>query len=723
MRARRIVIPFIACGLAAAGRMATAELVYQTHWIGHATPHPPRTAIATALAVTHDGTCLLAGTSMSGTPGVSEIRQGLETGIHFSLEGTGWGGGAAVAASDSHVYLAVTLTGVSEPPPNTGPDRPASPETGATWHGVYCFNRDGTPAAVPGGRGPSAAMRVIHESASATSSDACAIAGLWRHDDELFLSDRAADRVRVLDAATLTEKRVFRATQPGPLCVLDGQLQVVERAAVVTAYSLDGRATGQVLDEGSDLLPGVIAPTPDGRLLVADRGATQQVHLFNMSGVPTRVRTLGEDGGILGPPAPGEVGPRRLANLVGVGADAAGNYCVALNPPPAGRVLRAFAPDRKSLRWQIASIAITDGADFDPLGDGLDIYSLAGRHALDLTKPPGESWRWVAQSVDPWSHPDDPRLGRPISLSPNSSTAAPGSPLPNPPDAPALARPPPGGTTTFREIDGKRFLIHRTADGWSLAVWRFEGRIAVPGLVLHGAEEPPNSFMLPGQRARGPWEWRDTDGNGRAGAGEFFPVSGGRFATSPVDAAGGIWRIAEDGTIRYWSRRGFDAHGILQYHFTRAVMGRAPAGWANLVDLHYDSPRQTLYLAGHTSGADPNSPSPIAIARLDAWSSLNPPAPRWETPIQTKTPPVLHSAGHLVFVLDPASAIVHVLDADRGAVLGTLDPPASSGSNPAANPARALRALRRQDGSYVVLIQDPTFPRALVHHLEATSVE
>ncbi|MFN0127636.1 MAG: hypothetical protein ACKV19_13225 [Verrucomicrobiales bacterium] len=723
MNALRIVIPFsIACGLVAAWRTATAELTYQSHWIGHAMLEPPHTATATALAVTHDGNCLLAGTSISGTPGASEISQGVETGSHYSLQGLGWGGGTAVAASDSHVYLAVTLTGVSGPPMTASHDMPASPAPGTTWHGVYCFSRDGTPAAVPGGRGPSAALRVIHESATNTSPDACAVAGLWRHDDELFLSDRAANRVRVLDAATLAEKRVFRATQPGPLCVLDGELQVVERAAVVTAYSLDGRATGQVLDEGPDYLPGAIAPTPEGRLLVADRGATHQVHLFNMSGVPTRVRTLGDEGGMLGPPAPGEVGHRRLANLVGVGVDAAGNILVAMSPPPTGRVLRAFAPDRKSIRWQVASIAITDGADFDPLGDGLDVYSLAGRHALDLTKPPGQSWRWVAQTVDPWAHPDDPRLGHPISLSPDSSAAAAGSPLPVPPDAPALAHPPPGGAITFLEIEGKRFLIHRTGDGWSLAVWRLQGHIAVPGLVIHGAEEPPSSFALPGQRARGPWEWRDTDGNGRAARGEHFPVSGGRFATSAVDAAAGIWRIAEDRTILYWPRHGFDAHGILQYNLTRARGGRAPSGWANLVDLHYDSPQQSLYVAGQTDAADPKRPSTMAIARLDAWSSI-PPTSRWVTPIQSKNPPVLHSAGHLVFALDPATAVVHVLDADRGAVLGTLDPPASSASIPPANPARALRSLRRQDGSYLVLIQDPTFPRALVYHVDAKSVQ
>ena len=144
--------------------------------------------------------------------------------------------------------------------------------------------------------------------------------------------------------------------------------------------------------------------------MVADRGASQQVHFFNMSGVPTRVRTLGEDTGIYGPPAPGEAGPRRFAGPTGVGADASGELFVAMSPPPGGCVLRQFAPDRKTLRWQLVAPAITHGADADPLSDGLDLYSAEGRHALDLGKEPGQSWRWVALTVNPFRYPQDPWL-------------------------------------------------------------------------------------------------------------------------------------------------------------------------------------------------------------------------------------------------------------------------------------------------------------------------
>lgn len=673
--------------------VATAELRYRTHWLGQADEGHPAQTTAESLAVAADGTCVVGSSQAPDAPSVVLYRDGQIVGRCPPLPGPGWAGGAAVNASDQHLFVAVSLTGTTSPSAPANTAAADGPPAGSTWHGLCRLTRDGTLAPFPGGRAPGAALLVVHEAAAGPDGPGvAAVGGLWVHEGEVFVSDTATNRIRVYDELTMKEKRAFPSTRPSRLCVLSRTLYVIERGAVVSAFTLNGRRTGQVLDEGDALVPGALAPTPEGRLLVSDLGPGQQVHFFNMSGVPTRVRTLGEENGLYGPPAPGETGPRRLAHVTGVGADANGRLYVAMNPPPGGCVLRSFEADRKTLRWQWLGLDLAGGVDGDPASDGLDVFSSGGRHALDLTKPPGASWRWVAQTLNPFRYPYDPRRLRDRNQ---------------------------GGTTTIREIEGKKFLVHGSSDGARLGLHRFQGQTAVPSMLIDAGE----NRHLPGQPDRGPWVWRDGNGDGRMEAGEYVvaPVIQGRWAASPIDSRGGLWRVGADGVIHHWPCRGLDDRGLPLYETDPATSTRAPAGLAGPLGLHYDATADVLYLAGVVSSGE--GATAASVLRVDAWSAdAATSAPRWHTPLPIApgraTPPAVAAAGELVFILDPATAHIHVLEAPRGTVLGQMAATAEKNAVRSPMPATALRAHRRQDGSYLVYTQDTSSPRALVHHLE-----
>lgn len=704
-----------------------AELRYHTHWLGPTDGAIPAQSTAACLAVASDGTCFVGSMTDTGVPEVVMYRDGMSIGRCAPLPGAVDGGGTAVAVSDRHLYVAVAIADRGQNAPGSGVAPPDGPPAGTTWHGLWRFTHGGQHAPFPGGRAVEQALLVVQASPAATdaaSSLSPVIAGVWSHEGELFVSETTTQQIRVYDEMTLTVKRSFRADQPGALCVLAGTVQVVERGAVVTAYSLDGRPTGQRLDEGTDLLPGSLASTPEGRLMISDRGPGQHIHFFNMSGVPTRVRTLGEENGMYGPPTPGEAGPRRFARVTGVGADTRGNLYVAMNPPPAGFALRSFNPDRKSLRWQVLVLDTSDGADGDPRSDGVDIYTAEGRHALDLTKPPGESWRWVAQTVNPFRYPHDPRLAtRSGAFQAPSANGRAHSPFEGPGPAPSGPDPKPGATTTFRELNGKKFLALRSPDGLQLSLYRLEGHTAAPTMVFNNTDSPEPSAHSADRPNSNPWIWRDANGDGHQQAAEIttLPAGHGRFAASPMDDRGGLWCVSADNRIHHWPCRGFDVRGLPLYDPDPASSTRAPAGLTEPLGLHYDAPTDVLYLAGIVKSSE--GPTITHLLRLDAWSAHAAAAQsRWHARLPIAplhaNPSSLCAAGELVFALDPATAQVHVLEAQRGTALGRLEVSTEKFPNSSLTPTAAIRAHRRKDGTYLIFAQDPHTRQAVVYHLE-----
>ena len=491
--------------------------------------------------------------------------------------------------------------------------------------------------------------------------------------------------------------------------MLAGKLYVVEGRSIVSTFTLNGRRTGQVLDEGSDLIPGAIAPTAEGRLMISDLGPTQQVHFYNMSGVPTRVRTRGEELGMDGPPRPGAAGPRRLGRITGVGADATGGLYVAMSPPPGGCLIRAFEPDRKSLRWQWLGPALVGGADFDPLSDQADIITATSRYDLEVTRFPDLSWQWAAHTLNPFRHPQDSRLE---------------------------LRSLPRFSTTMVTLDRQRFQVReRHGASVHLEWYRHTGSTAAPVAILSvdaGASPSLAAGRLPSSPpTAGAWFWRDLNGDSLMTGEETIaaPDVIASCRASHVDAAGTVWLSGADGRLHQWPCLGMDADRLPRYEVAGLVSRPAPVEIHNTRVFAHDAAAGAFYAADGESGASSHATDDAApgagaghkLFRFDGWSrgqEVGP--PRWGTTVAAGPGgggmAGVSAAGDLVFALTSPEEAVHVLDARSGALVGVI-PGDGRSRLQGASAVLSIRARRDRDGSYLILVQtaDPT--RCLIHHL------
>ena len=682
-----------------------AELTYTTHWLGNTFGGGDSWVqnYAEGLAVAADGTCYVCSEWDEGGREIGIYRDGKVVGKVEETHGWGRGGGQAVAVSDKWLYVGMTQEGGYKHPEKNKNGELVFPAEWKLWFGIRRCTLDGKAAPFPGGAGWGEAFRAVTEVAVEKGKPRPRghVAGLWAHGGELFASDPAGGLIRVYDEETMAEKRRFRAFTPGRLCVLRGLLHVVEDGARVAAYELTGRRTGQVLEE-DDVKPGAIAPTPEGRLMVVEEGPRQQVLFYNMGGVPKLIRAMGEWGGVWSLPEPGAAGPIRFARPTGVGADAAGNFYIACNPPRGGCVLRSVRPDRETLRWELLGLEFVDVADVDPTSDGTDLYTADGRYALDLTKPPGQSWRWVAQTVAPFDWPHDLRLHHGNHLQCG---------------------------TQLRVIGGKKFLILRGMWQHLLGVYALNGHIATPAAVLSAGPYRDGDFSPPGQPEKGAWLWRDANGDGRMTADEYAaaPVPQGEFWASYVDERGDIWQGARDGRLHHWRCEGLDERGIPRWDPAKVETERVPGEITDFLRLEYLAGQDVMLLGGQTAerkltGGEWGTVG-TELFCYEAWSKSAERKLRWRIPLAyepgKKWAVSLAAAGDFAFTVDCKSAEVSVFSLKDGSTVGTLRPgPEVHGESGWVDFRDALRAYRKKDGTYLVTVEEDAKGKCLVYHVK-----
>ena len=203
----------------------------------------PVTAIA--IAVTPDGTLFSAGVA-EGYGGVASYKDGkLVTKYDYD---SGFGSSAsAVAVDDSYVYIGT---------------------------GVGLFR-----------------SRLGDEAYNRTPSTGGSIHGLALRAAELYLSDSAAGKIRVLDTATMKEVRSFTAPSPGPIAVgADGRIWVVEGklgnepfdkgGRKIISFSKDGQAGPEITDFES---PCALTFDPTGHLLVGGLNRHSQIWIYDVA--------------------------------------------------------------------------------------------------------------------------------------------------------------------------------------------------------------------------------------------------------------------------------------------------------------------------------------------------------------------------------------------------------------------------------------------------------
>ncbi len=695
------IIPLLALWVMTCAGLARAEnppdaraLRYTTAWVGNTFGGGPKWVQndAESMQVLPDGTLVVGSFWDEGGREVGLYRNG---DIIGQLPDTHMRGGLAIAANAHYVFYAHTCALENQPEAKAGE---ALREKPLCEFGVSRYTRDGKHAPFANGKTRFKNMLSFRE---APDNHGLIPRGLAASEKLLFVADTAFDTIRVVNPETMASVREFSAPRPGRLAIDgDGNLWVIcEGRKRVASYAADGRLRVHAVPLPPDSEPSGLGFDHKGRLLVCDNGPREQIHVFEIQHMPPRlVESLGEKGGMFAGPEPGKSGPWRFAGPTGAGCDAAGNLYVSCNVPRRGAVLRAFSP-RRELLWELLGLEFVDVADADPASDGHDVFTADDRYRLDPTGQPGKNWRWEAHTLDPHRYPHDLRL-----------------------KFPGLQC-----ATSVRTLGGKRFLCLRGMWQGILGIYRIEGNLAVPSVVLSsGPIKTDDGWSPPGQPSAGRWLWRDADGDGQMEPGEYTSTTGpdGEYWASNVDLAGDIWQAGRESGIWRWRFQGLDEHHNPRYN-TEPEHSPMPGPFTDLLRTEYVPETDTMYLSGQTRDRPISNgewgTAGTVIVRYDHWSKGAKLRHRIDLPYVGDKQFIVSIAyaGDLAFAVDCKSAEVFVYALGDGAALGSMKPGREVHNESGWIDFRdGIRALKRKDGSYLVFVEEDYKCKSIVYHLE-----
>jgi hypothetical protein len=394
-----------------------------------------------------------------------------------------------------------------------------------------------------------------------------------------------------------------------------------------------------------------------------------------------------------------------------VGLDKQGNLYVSTNGRGPydddngfGAKLHKFDPSGKLL-WMLEGLEFVDSADADP-GDDKQVYTKDSRYELDYTKATGEGWPhagWAhkAWTVHRFKYPNDPRLH--IRQE---------------------------GARVVRLRDGKR-LLGCQWDG-HLAVYRFDGEIAVPAAVFarHGSgrdQWPPNNPLE--DRA---WMWADANGDGEFQANEFEAV-----AEKGIDVMR-AWHLDDEGTAWIGEQKGTIHRFPLQksgppYSVATRILMKAPPEVTHVRFMKHLPASDTMYLATYSKDNPMETWYPMAreIRRYDRWSRE--PKAAWTIVLPYRfvnnrgkdiQPISFDAEGDYVFVaFDWGSdekrkngEIVAYKASDGSRVGSFWVGPEVGGRSGCIDFGSAIHAHRRSDGTYVIFAEEDEFAK-IVYYL------
>lgn len=680
----------IACTLVALYINPTggAESPYKTSWLGNTFGGGNKWVQnqISALYVTPDGTIYTNSWWDEGGREAGIYKDGDVIGMLSDTHGWGRLGGEAVTANGKYIYAAMQ----QEPSGKPGEDYPAD---GTKWYCVRRYNLSGSPAPFPKGRGWDRSILIVSQSGPVT--------GLANAGSELYVSDSAANRIRVYNTETMTKLRNWEFTRPGQIAVdSQGNLWIIQakdasNAPKILHYSKTGTQLPEQITDVVD--PSAIAVDNQGRLLVAENGPRQQVLIYSIQEAPALVGTLGTEGGIYSGTR-GEVGDLKLYGLSGVGTDSLGNIYVNSQGFGWGTDLRKFS-SAGTLQWRLLGLEFVDNADADPATDGVDVFTKDEHFIMDYSKSGGQEWTYKAYTVDKFHYPDDPRLH----TAENSAA-----------------------TVFVRRIEGKRFLYLTSMYANSLSIYRFDGEIAVPCAIFATG----HSNWPANQPARGRWMWRDLNGDGSIQNDEYTSLSvkdDNSIWGWEVDSKGDIWQVSESGVIRHYPYQGLDAYGSPIYTSATTETIPMPAPFNQLERIKYFPDTDVMYLAGYTTER-PYTPGEwgivgTEIVRYDNWSNSRNVRWRVQLPHAPAADPIsivkaMDVAGDRVFAVDSRKAQVYVYDAATGAYVTKLTPGSEVQRESGwVDTPYGLRAYQRANGEYLVFVEEDWKAKVIMYRL------
>ncbi|RZF31529.1 hypothetical protein EVC45_00235 [Paraburkholderia sp. UYCP14C] len=699
---------------------AQSQLNYTTSWIGNSFGFGDGKWMQQdiqAISVGANGTVYTNSPWDESGSEIAAYRAGDKLAVAGSTHGWGAAGGDAVAVNQTYLYAAMSIGNESNA--LVGADYPPANHT---WYGITrrTLANLATGAPFSGGIGNSANATknsfVALETVT-TGTDA-SIRGLAATDSELYVADTYGNRVAVYDAQSMQPLRSWSVASPARIAIdTDSTLWIISGFGTgnlsIKHYRADGTAlVGLALPAGT--VPTDVTVTRSGQLLVADNGVAQQILVFNKGagGQMQAGASIGTRNGIFHP-VRGVPGDTRFNGITGIGVDAAGNLYVAQNgegpraPGSAsvgqGAVLESYVYGTRVLNWRLYGLTFVDSGAFDPATPA-SIYTGSKRFTLDYRQPVGHEWSYAAFTLDRFDYPDDPAFHEPRGVR---------------------------GEPMVRRFDGKRFLYTLDPGAHYLNVYRFDtahGEIAIPSGML--AQNPLPGTWPAAQPTYGEWLWRDSNGNGAVDASEISgnPSTGSTVGDGFwwVDDPGNVWLATPLSGVREMPLQGLDSAGNPIYTYASAKMFAMPAPFTRLARLVYVAATDTMYLSGFTSAIPWDSThwkeaGPV-LARYDNWSSGNPTptytiALPWNTQSDPQTTTVgVAVAGNYIFVAELYTDRVDVYDARNGTAVGYMTPGASVGGTSGwVDVYLGISAVRRDNGEYVVLVEDDARAKLLMY--------
>jgi hypothetical protein len=507
---------------------------------------------------------------------------------------------------------------------------------------------------------------------------------------ELFVTAAGAAEIRVYDKTTGALTRTVPVTGAGPIAAAPDGTLWVGCAEGVVQLAADGRATGRKI---AGIAAGALAVDPQGALLVGAGAPRHQIVRYALGGAePVEMGVIGVRGGVYAGPRPGLLGDDRLWNIMGVGADAAGNVYAQCN----GQLMRAYSPEG-ALRWQLECSVFCVAADFDSAADGADLMGKLNRYRHRPGAPPGRDWQWQAVTADGARFPE---LAGGL-----------------------------GPCVAVRRLNNGRLYRYTWVDALAVHIQEPESELFAPcalyvrekGITQRPAHAP----------ADGRFVWTDRNGNGRIESAECAPppaaAQKGRESFSFfVDDAGGIWEPQDRWGVRHLPLQGFAASSAPIYDLAAEVWYPKPREFISVLRAWYFPATDTMYLSGYTWDHPATGKEYVwgccgrELIRYDDWTkptrALRCRMPFPEDSFDVKSAAIAHEAGR-AFAVDKEN-VIFVYDTANGAFLGCIEPDKSLvGQVGWMDIDSGLNVWRQRDGTLVLAAEESWSQRILLYRI------
>jgi SMP-30/Gluconolactonase/LRE-like region len=498
---------------------------------------------------------------------------------------------------------------------------------------------------------------LIPVSATTTEQRADVITGLATSGSLLYASDFPGNRVRV-----------FTTEGPGALAVdAAGNIWVAQQSAgTVLEFNPSGSPLNTIQMSAASRPSALYFDAVTGRLMVGDEGPDMNIKSYTISSTPSLVSTFGVQGGYLDTTTgvKGQVGDKRFTRVVGIGKDAAGNLYVLNNPwggdwdlgRNGGTDIHAYDSAGK-LQWKRQSLNFEGVASPDSGTDGAYLYG--GTNIYTGTA----GGNFVANSVDPFDYPNDPRL--------NFNDNQRGQHF--------------GQVST---IGRNRILV---AAGQNPSIFYFfhfnaaNGFIAIPDVTLPGPA---------------------------------FNTTAAATGGFCLDSKGDVW-AGLDGTNSIWHYPllGFDANN--QPTWGAGIATPVPATISPLERIIYLPESDTMVLAQGIAGSPDWTSMGTRIEVYHGWLAGNTAVPNPVINITTTNAKAITAAGNYLFVgYVQTTPNIDAFNLDTGRVDATL-----TNSNPDkvdigndVDSMYGLRAYLRSTGEYMITKDNYNNSSIIVYH-------